>query len=288
MAFETWKPEVVAADVQHQLQKSLVYGQVGVINRNYEGDVQFAKSVRIVGSGAVTVFDVTQGSDMTDPETVLDTDLNLTIDYDKGFNFKVSNKDKAQTKIDIMSENNLEAAYAVRDAIDQAIATCYADAAAANLIGSDASAKTPNLTQGDASNIYNLIEDCNVALNDSKVPQEGRWMVVPPRFAGLIRKDLKVSYGMAGSPVSQASYLNGAVAKVSNFSILESHNVPNTAGAKYKIMFGTSKAITFASQVGDVRIMPMEKQFAMKVDGEYVFGRKTVRPDCLGCMTVTF
>lgn len=286
MAFESWKPEVIAADVQHQLEKSLVYGQPGVINRNYEGDVQFAKSVRIVGVGSVTVKDYTQNSDMDDPDTVLDTSLEMTIDYDKYFNFKVSNKDQAQTKIDIMGENNKEAAYAIRDAIDSVIGSLYTDASASNLIGTDAAPKTPNLTQGDASNIYNLIEDCGVALSESKVPLEGRWMIVPPRFAGLIRKDLKLT--AAAPQIAQPGMLNGSITRLGGFSIMESHNVPNTAGAKYKIMFGTSKAMTFASQVNDVRIMDMEKQFAKKVDGEYVFGCKVVRPECLGVMTVSF
>lgn len=286
MAFESWKPEVIAADVQHQLEKSLVYGQPGVINRNYEGDVQFAKSVRIVGVGSVTVKDYTQNSDMDDPDTVLDTSLEMTIDYDKYFNFKVSNKDQAQTRIDIMAENNKEAAYAIRDAIDSVIASLYTDASASNLIGTDAAPKTPNLSQGDASNIYNLIEDCGVALSESKVPLEGRWMIVPPRFAGLIRKDLKLT--AAAPQIAQPGMLNGSITRLGGFSIMESHNVPNTAGAKYKIMFGTSKAMTFASQVNDVRIMDMEKQFAKKVDGEYVFGCKVVRPECLGVMTVSF
>jgi len=286
MAFESWKPEVIAADVQHQLEKSLVYGQPGVINRNYEGDVQFAKSVRIVGVGSVTVKDYTQNSDMADPDTVLDTSLEMTIDYDKYFNFKISNKDQAQTRIDIMAENNKEAAYAIRDAIDSVIASLYTDASASNLIGTDAAPKTPNLTQGDASNIYNLIEDCGVALSESKVPLEGRWMIVPPRFAGLIRKDLKLT--AAAPQIAQPGMLNGSITRLGGFSIMESHNVPNTAGAKYKIMFGTSKAMTFASQVNDVRIMDMEKQFAKKVDGEYVFGCKVVRPECLGVMTVSF
>ena len=286
MAFESWKPEVIAADVQHQLEKSLVYGQPGVINRNYEGDVQFAKSVRIVGVGSVTVKDYTQNSDMADPDTVLDTSLEMTIDYDKYFNFKISNKDQAQTRIDIMAENNKEAAYAIRDAIDSVIGSLYTDASASNLIGTDAAPKTPNLSQGDASNIYNLIEDCGVALSESKVPLEGRWMIVPPRFAGLIRKDLKLT--AAAPQIAQPGMLNGSITRLGGFSIMESHNVPNTAGAKYKIMFGTSKAITFASQVNDVRIMDMEKQFAKKVDGEYVFGCKVVRPECLGVMTVSF
>lgn len=286
MALESWKPEVIAADVQHQLEKSLVYGQPGVTNRNYEGDVQYAKSVRIVGVGSVTVKDYTQNSDMDDPDTVLDTSLEMTIDYDKYFNFKVSNKDQAQTRIDIMAEYNKEAAYAIRDAIDSIIGSLYTDASASNLIGTDAAPKTPNLTQGDPSNIYNLIEDCGVALSDSKVPLEGRWMIVPPRFAGMIRKDLKLA--AAAPQIAQPGMLNGSITRIGGFSILESHNVPNTAGAKYKIMFGTSKAMTFASQVNDVRIMDMEKQFAKKVDGEYVFGCKVVRPECLGVMTVSF
>ena len=283
MAFESWKPEVIAADVQHQLEKSLVYGQPGVTNRNYEGDVQFAKSVRIVGVGSVTVKDYTQNNDMADPDTVLDTSLEMTIDYDKYFNFKVSNKDQAQTKIDIMAENNKEAAYAIRDAIDSIIGSLYTDASASNLIGTDAVPKTPNITQGDAVNIYNLIEDCGVALSDSKVPLEGRFMIVPPKFAGLIRKDLKLT--AAAPQIAQPGMLNGSITRIGGFSVLESHNVPNTAGAKYKVMFGTSKAMTFASQVNDVRIMDMEKQFAKKVDGEYVFGCKVVRPEYLGVMT---
>lgn len=288
MAFESWKPEIIAADVQHELEKSLVYGQDGVINRNYEGDVQYAKSVRVVGVGAVTVKDYTQGQEMAAPETVLDSDMELTIDYDKYFNFMISNKDQAQTRINIMTENNKAAAYAIRDAIDQAIAALYVDASASNLIGSDLAAKVPSLTQGDANNIYNLVEDCGIALSDSKVPMEGRWMIVPPKFAGMIRKDLKVAGGMAGTSVTQQAVLNGTVARLGGFNILESHNVPNTNGTKYKIMFGTNKAITFASQISDVRTMDMEKQFAKKVDGEYVFGCKVVRPECLGVMTVSW
>lgn len=288
MAFESWKGEVIAADVQHQLEKFLVYGQNGVTNRNYEGDVQFAKSVRIVGVGSVTVRDYTQNSDMTDPETVLDTEMEMTIDYDKYFNFKVSNKDTKQTRLDIMGENNKEAAYAVRDAIDQVIASLYTDASASNLIGNDTTAKVPNLTAGDAQNIYNLITDCGVALDDSKVGSEGRWMIVPPRFAGLIQKDLKLTGSMAGTSALAGAVLNGTIAEIGGFQILKSSNVPNTAGAKYKILFGTDKAITFASQVQDVRVMDMEKQFAKKVDGEYVFGCKVVRPECLGVLTTSW
>jgi hypothetical protein len=288
MAFESWKPEIIAADVQHQLQKSLVYAQPGVINRNYEGDVQFAKSVRVVGVGGVTVFDVVHNQDMTDPETLADTDLEITIDYDKGFNFKIDNKDRAQTKIDIMSESNMESAYAIADAVDQAVATCYVDASAANLYGSDASPKTPNTTKGDAQNIFRLINRCGRLLKDSKVPAaERKWMIVPPAAEELLVNELHENGESSGTMGAEAT-LNGSIGKIGGFDILVSHNVPNTAGTKYKVMFGTARAITFASQVNDVRVMDMEKQFAKKVDGEYVFGRKVIRPERLGVLTCNF
>ena len=288
MAYEGFKAQVIAADVQHQLQKALVYGQIGVTNRNYEGEVKFAKSVRIVGSGAVTVFDVTQGSDMPDPEVVSDTEMEMTIDYDKGFNFKVAKKDQAKTKIDIMSEDNKEAAYAVADAVDQAVASCYINASSANIIGTDASPKTPNVTKGDASNIFRLITKCGTALKKSKVPTtEPKWMIIPPQFEELIVNELH-DQGASAPGVATQAVLNGSIGRIGGFDLLVSHNVPNISETKYKVMFGTSRAITFASQVDDVRIMEMEKQFARKVDGEYVFARKVIRPDCLGVMTCNF
>jgi hypothetical protein len=288
VAHDEFKVEVIAADVQHQLQKALVYAQLGVINHNFEGEVAYAKSVRIVGVGNVTVFDVDHDEDMPDPEDVPDVDMEMTIDYDKGFNFKVHRKDQAKTKINIMDEDNKAAAYAVADAVDQAVASCYVDASASNLVGSDASPKTPNVTKGDASNVFKLITMCGTKLKKSNVPAaEPRWMIVPPEFEELIVNELH-DQGASAPGVAEKAVLNGSIGKIGGFDILVSNNVPNTNETLYKVMFGTRRAIPFASQVEDVRILEMEKKFARKVDGEFVFGRKVARPDCLGVMTCNF
>jgi len=286
--YDELKGELVALEVDHQLQKSLVYGQPGVINRKFEGSVQFMKSVRLTGIGPVTVFDIVENTDMPDPETLDAAETSLLIDYHKGFNFKIPSKDQAQTKINLLDESNIEAAYAVADAVDQAIASCYVDASRLNLVGSDASPKTPNVTKGDASNIFKLITLCNQALKKSNVPaMEPRWMIAPPEFTTMIINDLHDN-GSSAVGVAEKAVLNGSIGKIGGFEILESNNVPNTNETKYKIMFGTARAITFASQVDDVRIMEMEKQRARKVDGEYLFGRKVVKPACLGVMTCNF
>ena len=152
MAYEAFKEERVALEVQHQLQSVLVFAQEGVINRNYEGSVKYAKSVRLTGIGGVTVFDVTDNVDMPDPEIIADTDTHLVIDFHKGYNFKIPKKDEEQTLINLMDEVNIEAAYAVADAVDLAVASSYVDASASNLVGTDAAPKTPNVTKADPSN----------------------------------------------------------------------------------------------------------------------------------------
>jgi hypothetical protein len=288
LAYEAFKEERVALEVQHQLQGVLVFAQEGVINRNYEGSVKYAKSVRLTGIGGVTVFDVTDNVDMPDPEIIADTDTHLTIDFHKGYNFKIPKKDEEQTRINLLDEVNIEAAYAVADAVDLAVASCYVDASASNLVGSDASPKTPNVTKGDASNIFKLITDCGTKLKKSKVPAATpKWMIIPPEMEALIVNDLH-DQGSSAPTVATPAILNGSIGHIGGFELLVSNNVPNTNGTLDKILFGTKNAITFASQVDDTRILPMEKQYARKVDGQYVFGRKVVKPACLGVMTCNF
>jgi hypothetical protein len=288
MPNDAFKAEVVAAEVQHQLQGALVYAQKGVINNKFEGTVQYAKSVRLSGIGPITVFDITEDADMPDPQNLTDEEMTLTIDYHKGFNFKIPTKDQKQTKINLLDEANIEAAYGVADAVDLAVASCYTDASASNLVGSDASPKTPNVTKGDASNVFKLITTCGEKLKLSKVPApEPKWMIIPPQMETLILNDLH-DQGSSAPGISENAVLNGSIGRIAGFDLLVSNNVPNTSSTKYKVMFGTQRAITFASQVEDVRILPMEKQHARKVDGEYVFGRKVVKPACLGVMTCNF
>jgi hypothetical protein len=73
-----------------------------------------------------------------------------------------------------------KAGYKMKDTIDQFVASLYTDASSANLVGSDASPKTPVTTAGDASNIFNLMVDCGRKLSDSLVPTNGRWMIITP------------------------------------------------------------------------------------------------------------
>lgn len=278
--------ELWAANLLLQTRKDLVYGQPGVINRDYQGLIgQKGDTVHIIGLGAVTVADYVKGTDMADPQQLTDSDTELKISQQKSFNFAVEDLDKAQAAGDFEGSARDEAGYAIADVRDQYVASFYTDASASNLNGSDGSPLVPDALQdGGANNIFNIIEDCATLLTDSKVPKPGRFMIVPPWISAMISKDLKLA-GAAAGQIAGAAILNGFVTRIAGFDILESQNVPNTAGAKYKVLFGTNRAITFADQIVKVEAIRDPKQFRDIVRGLDVYGAKVVRPDYLGVAT---
>ena len=86
----TFIPTVWAARLLTALEKSLVYGQANVCNRDYEGEIREAGNTVKIGSiGDVTIGDYTKDTDITAPETLTDSDQQLEIDQAKYFNFYV-------------------------------------------------------------------------------------------------------------------------------------------------------------------------------------------------------
>jgi N4-gp56 family major capsid protein len=285
MTLSNFIPSIWANEIARNLEKFLVYAQPGVVNRDYEGEISGAGStVKINGIGPITIGDYTKNTNIGDPETLTDSQTTLLINQQKYFNFQVDDIDKAQTKPKVMANAMLRAGYGMRDAIDQYIASLYTDAAAANLVGSDGTPKVPNNTAADASNVYNLIVDCAVTLTNSKVPTEGRWMIVPPWFYGkLLKEDKFVKANEAGT---DNALRNGIAGKAAGFTILQSHNVPyTTVTTKYKIMFGVADALTYANQITQVEGYRPQLRFADAVKGLNIFGAKVVYPEMLGVLT---
>ncbi len=276
--------ELWAAQLLQGTRKNLVYSAIS--NSNYQGVVnQKGDVVHINSIADITISDYTKGSDMSEPQSLTDADTELRITQQKSFAFAVEDLDVAQAAGNFDSTARSKAEYALADTRDQYIASLYTDASGDNLNGSDASPVTPNLTQGDASNIFNVIADCGRMLTDSAVPKQGRIMIVPPWFATMIAKDLKVSVGAASLPAASDSVLNGYIGHVAGFDILESQNTPNTSGTLYKVLFGTNQAITFADSIRKVEAIRDPDQFRDIVRGLDVYGAKVVEPDYLGVLT---
>jgi len=279
MPVSSFIPALWAAALLAGLHKALVFAQPGVVNTEYEGMIaKQGDTVKINFIGDITVFDVTRNVNIPDPEQ-LDTALtNLTIDQAKGFNFQVDDVDKAQSNGDLIERAMGEAAYGVRDKADQFLAGFYAQAQAANLLGSDAVPKVPT-----ADTAYEMLVDLGVLLDEANVPSQNRWACVPPWFYGLLLKDKR--FVSAGTMKTDEVLRNGEVGEAAGFRIMRSNNIRHNAGTQYKIMAGHPMAISYADQIVSVEAYRMEARFADAIKGLHVYGAKVIRPQALAVLT---
>lgn len=179
-------PTVWAARLLVALDQSLVYGQANVCNRDYEGEIREAgNTVKIASIGDVTVADYVKNSDIADPETLSDEEQSLLIDNAKYFNFYVDSVDRAQANANIMDEAMRRSAWSLRAAADTFLAAAMESAVpSGNKIGTVGDPVVP--TKDDA---YEYLVDLGVLLDEGNVPVDGRFVIVPAWFHGLLLKD---------------------------------------------------------------------------------------------------
>lgn len=272
----TFIPTVWAARLLKALEKALVYGQTGVVNRDYEGEIKDSgNSVKIASIGDPTIGDYTKDTNIADPEILTDSDQTLLIDQSKFFNFYVDSIDKAQQNVKVMDEAMRRSAWKLRDKSDGFLAGLMAAATTVgNTIGTLAAPKIP--TKNDA---YEYLVDLGVILDEADVPTEGRFVIVPSWFHGLMLKDDR--FVRSGTDKANMVLANGMVGEAAGFSILKSNSVPNTAGAKYQIIAGHDIATSYAEQILDLQAYKPEKRFGEAMKGLHVYGAKVIRPTAL-------
>jgi len=119
MAITNFIGEVWAAQILQALQKALVYGQAGVINRDYEGDIKGkGDTVRITAHGPITIDNYDKSTGLSDPEELDDASTTLEITQAKSFNFRIEDVDKAQMNVKLMESATRDAAYRLAEDAD--------------------------------------------------------------------------------------------------------------------------------------------------------------------------
>jgi hypothetical protein len=272
-------PTVWAARLLAALDKALIYGQANVSNRDYEGEIRKAgNTVKIASIGDVSVDDYTKDIDINDPESLTDDEQTLNINNAKYFNFYVDSVDRAQQNVNVLDEAMRRSSWKLRDLADTFLAAAMDSAVPVqNRIGTTLSPIVP--TKDDA---YEYLVDLGVLLDESNTPMDGRFVVVPAWFHGLLLKDER--FVRSGTQGSDRRLANGHVGEAAGFTILKSNNVPNTTGTKYKILAGHSIATAYVEQILDVQTYKPEKRFGDAVKGLHVYGAKVVRENNLAVL----
>lgn len=284
MAVNSFIPTLWSARLLVNLQKAQVFA--GLVNRDYEGEIANAgDTVKINGIGAVTVGTYAKNSTSLSWQTLADASQALLIDQSKYFAFKVDDVDKVQTNVNLIDAAMQEAAYALSDNIDQFIAGLHVQAATANKIGADGgSAKTVGLGT-DEINPYRQLVDMATVLTKADVPQDGRWVVLPAWYQGMLLKAELIAANPNGS--NGDAIINGRIGRLAGFDLYVSNNVTDDAQSTktYRVMFGTRQAISLAVQKQpSMEAVRLQDSFADGVRGLMLYGGKVVRPSALGVL----
>lgn len=262
-------PTLWSAEVLVSLKDQLVWGQEGVINRNYEGEVKgYGSTVKINGLEGITVGKYTKNTDINAPEVLGDNTRELVVDQANYFNFLIDDVDQAQQNPKLMSAAMIEASFALKQEADKYIAEQIAK--------STTQAITKDITT--PAEAYDVLVDLAVMLDEANVPEQGRFVVIPPFFEGLIKKDER--FVGIGDATDASIKLNGLVGRVAGFNLIKA-NTCYQDSSKYHIVAGHSMATTYADQINEVEAYRPEKRFADAVKGLYTYGLKVVRPEAL-------
>jgi hypothetical protein len=285
MTLDNFIGEVWSARLLANLNKALVYSQIGVCNREYTGDIKnLGDTCHINGIAPVTAKPYTKNVAIAEPDTLSDAATTLVINQANYTNFEVDDVDKAQGAVSVMDGAMQEAAYALGDVADQYVAAQMAvNVSAGNKLGTDVSPIVPGTSAG--TTVFDYLVDLSVVLNESNTPKFNRWVILPPWMVGKLAKDDRFS-NISASGSSEA-LRNGIVSTVAGFSVLESNNVPNTEGELYKCIAGYSGAVTYGEQINQVEAYRPEDAFSDAVKALHLFGAKVTRPSALAMITAS-
>jgi len=262
-----------------------------ITNTDYEGEIKkYGDTVYIRATPDITIRDYAKGQTLVNeqPES---TAVTLSIDKGKYWSFVTESVDKIQTDIKtFVNKWTDDAAEQMKIAVDtDVLANVYSDASAYNQ-GTTAGAKSSSFNLGvagtavgvDKTTILDKIVDCGTVLDEIDCPETGRFMIIPPMLAGLIKKSDLKDASLSGDGTSIMR--NGMLGTIDRFTLFNSNLLAGTYSTGVYCIFGTKDAISFATQLTENEVLPNPNGFGTLHRGLQVFGYKVVKPQALGVL----
>lgn len=228
--------------------------------RDYEGDCDHAKTVKILGVGEPTIGAYDATKDIT-IEDMKDVGQELTIDQANYFAFFVDDIDQAQSVPGLKEEYQRKSVHGLAVARDTYVA---------NLIKSATNATTAE--DNTADGIKEAIDAAIVALRERNFDEEGVIEITPAVYNKFKNNLITLS-------TDNPEYIKkGIVGVYDDFSVVMSNNMAKDETYAYCDIRG-KKAIAFAGQINKVEALRSEKRFKDIVRGLDTFGAKVIDND---------
>ena len=291
---EFFVPEIFSKKIQNFFRKSSVIE--AITNTDYAGEISaFGDTVNIIKEPVITVAAYTRAASTT-KQFLTDQELTLVIDKANSFKFIVDDIEERLSHINFASVGASSAAYTLKDTMDsEVLSAMFAGVSTSSpdhRLGGDgngsALASFGSNDPLDMGNVSGELSPLKIMarmarlLDDSQVPEEGRWFVAKPEFyEELADTDSK----LMSSDFNQGDggVRNGLVAsgQIRGFSMYKSSNVPATTNATGQCLGGHISSTATAQSILNIETLRDTDTFGDIVRGLHVYGRQVLRDDAI-------
>ena len=253
--------------------------------REYEGDCQYAKTVKILAVGDPSITNYT-GRNPLNYEEMTDDSQDLVIDVQKAFHFRVNDVDKAQSVPGLPEKYQQKAMRKLALTREKFIGALVAGKAQSSVDEED---KTANYKPGAVNiitaqgktkgNIKTAIDDAIVMLREKNFDDSGIVEIDPRTYKTF--KDELIELKTANDELIK----KGVVGQYDGYNVKSTNNVYRDDTHVYCIV-RSDKAIAFAGQINEVEAGRMEAYFSDYVRGLDTYGAKIIAQDEIVCVKI--
>ena len=270
-----------------------------ISNTDYEGEIrQMGDTVNIRTTPEITIKTYVKGQTLQ-VENPDKPKLQLVIDKGEYFACIEDDVDKVQSDIALMDTWSKDASERMKIKIDQRVLTDILPGISALNKGANAGRITGNfnlgttaapltVTKDGASTtvpVVDLLVDMGTVLDEANCPEQDRFVVIPAKMAGLIKKSELKDASLSGDTTSILR--NGRLGMIDRFTVYVSHNLNNASG-KFSVVAGHKMGFTFASQMTNMETIRAESAFGNIIRGLQVYGYQVVKPEALTQAVISF
>ena len=264
-----------------------------ISNTNYEGEIRrMGDTVNIRTTPEITIKTYVKGQTLS-VENPDRPKIQLVIDKGEYFACVEDDVDKVQSDINLMDTWSKDASERMKIKIDQRVLTDILPDISALNKGATAGRISGNIDLGTTgtpvavtkTNVLEYLVDLGTVLDEANAPESDRFVVIPAKMAGLIKKSDLKDASLTGDSVSVLR--NGRLGMIDRFTVYMSHNLNVATGGKFSIIAGHKMGFTFASQMTEMETLRSEATFGNVIRGLQVYGYKVVKPEALAQGVVT-
>jgi len=285
-ANQYWSPEIFSKKVQVAFRKSSVCE--AICNTDYFGEIaSYGDTVNIIMEPQITTTAYTRGLALSS-EALTDQELILVVDQAESFQFAIDDLETRFSHVNWQTLASDNASYALKDSYDVNVLAAIAAATGVSTYGSATDALDVGHASGELDPLDVLARMART-LDDSNVPEEGRYIVAEPAFyeelAQTASKLMSVDYNQGDGGLRNGLVASG---KLRGFQLYKSNNLPSWTGTGTSsgltnqfVIAGHTSAVAAATALTKVETIRDTGTFADIVRGLQVWGRKVLRPEAI-------